>query len=185
MMINVVKRYIDKAILLELSPSAVFLVFNFIFNFWAATAASMASAAICVFLSYHLTGKLPALALLILTIVLTLGAIGLYSGNETFIKIRPTIGKCIFALGLGIGLFFRPSILHRFLSNQLSITDRGWTVLTLSWIGFALFSAAINELVWRLFSTNAWVWFTSIDDVAAIACYALITHIVARKYWRT
>jgi len=178
-------QYIDRAMVLELTPTAVFLVCNLVFNFWTATAVSMLAAVVCVILSCRLTGRLPALALLILIIVLMLGALGLYSADETFVKIRPTIGKCIFATGLGIGLFFRPGILERFLSNRLSLTDRGWTMLTLYWIGFALLTACVNELVWRNVTTDTWVWFTSIDDIAAIAGYILITHIAARRYWNT
>ena len=38
-------------------------------------------------------------------------------------------------------------------------TTEGWRKLTLRWGLFFLFLAVVNEIVWRSFSTDAWVAF--------------------------
>jgi len=45
------------------------------------------------------------------------------------------------------------------LESAFQVTDRGWHVLTRCWIGFFIFMAALNEVIWRNFSTDFWVSF--------------------------
>ena len=45
------------------------------------------------------------------------------------------------------------------LEAAFQLSERGWVLLTRAWIGFFLFLAALNEAVWRNFSTDTWVSF--------------------------
>ena len=79
--------------------------------------------------------------------------------DETFIKIKVTIVKLLFASILTFGLMTGRLFLKMVLDSAFMLTDRGWTILTRAWVGFFVSLALINEIVWRLFSTDFWVSF--------------------------
>ena len=178
-----VDRYLNRRTTTELAPALVFFVVNYGWGLMAATAAVIVATLAAVCAARILDGKMPALAIVTLVLVLTLGGASLAFGNETFIKIKPTVGSCLFAAALAIGLRYRPSLLERAFEDQLKLADPGWSVLTICWIAFALFSAALNEAVWRTMSTDSWVAIkTALVPVSMIAYFA-ITRIVAQRYW--
>ena len=179
-----VERYLNRQILLELSPTAVFFVVNYGWGLMPATAAVMAATFAAVGIGLALEGRVPTIAVVTLVIVLVLGGASLVFDSEVFIKIRPTVGNGLFAAALAAGLFFRPSFLVRALGRQLKLSDTGWRVLTLCWIGLALSLALLNEFVWRAMDTDTWVTFKTLLAPAAIACYVTITNLVARRYWQ-
>ena len=179
-----VERYLNRQILLELSPTAVFFVVNYGWGLMPATAAVMAATFAAVGIGLALEGRVPTIAVVTLVIVLVLGGASLAFDSEVFIKIRPTVGNGLFAAALAAGLFFRPSFLVRALGRQLKLSDTGWRVLTLCWIGLALSLALLNEFVWRAMDTDTWVTFKTVLAPAAIACYVAITNLVARRYWQ-
>lgn len=180
---SVVERYLNRHILLELAPSLVFFVVNFGWGLMTATAAVMVATLAAVGIGLALERRVPTIAVVTLAIVLALGGASLIFDSEVFIKVKPTVGNGLFATALAIGLFFRPSFLVRALGNQLKLSDPGWQVLTLCWIGFALIFAVLNEIVWRTLDTDTWVAFKTTLAPAAIACYVVITNLVARRYW--
>jgi intracellular septation protein len=45
------------------------------------------------------------------------------------------------------------------LESAVQLTERGWIILTHAWIGYFVFLAGVNEIVWRSTSTNTWVAF--------------------------
>ena len=179
-----VERYLNRQILLELSPTAVFFVVNYGWGLMPATAAVMAATFAAVGIGLALEGRVPTIAVVTLVIVLVLGGASLAFDSEVFIKIRPTVGNGLFAAALAAGLFFRPSFLVRALGRQLKLSDTGWRVLTLCWIGLALCLALLNEFVWRAMDTDTWVAFKTVLAPAAVACYVAITNLIARRYWQ-
>ena len=177
------ERFLNRQILLELSPSLVFFAVNYGWGLMTATAAVMVATLAAVGIGLALDGRVPAIAVVTLVIVLTLGAASLVFDNEVFIKIKPTVGNGLFAAALAIGLRFRPSFLVRALGNQLKLSEGGWRVLTAAWIGFALSFAALNEIVWRTLDTDTWVAFRTASGPVAILCYVAITNAIAQRYW--
>lgn len=178
------ERYLNRHILLELCPAVVFFAVNYGWGLTAATIAVMATTLAAVGLGLVTEGRVPVLAVVTLVLVFLLGGMSLAFDDEVFIKIKPTVGKCLFAIALAIGLLFRPSFLVRALGGQLRLTDKGWRVLTVSWIGFALCVAALNEVVWRIADTDTWVAFATALLPASIVGYVAITRVLAPKYWR-
>ncbi len=178
------ERYLNRNILLELSPTAVFFVVNYGWGLMPATAAVMVATFAAVGIGLALEGRVPAIAVVTLVIVLVLGGASLIFDSEVFIKIRPTVGNGLFAAALAAGLFFRPSFLVRALGSQLKLSESGWRVLTVCWIGLALSLAALNELVWRTTDTDTWVTFKTVLAPAAILCYVVITNRVAQRCWQ-
>ena len=97
--------------------------------------------------------------LVTLGFVLVFGALTLWLQDETFIKMKPTIVNCIFGTALLGGLVFGRSLLAYVFDAAFNLDDEGWRKLTLRWGIFFFVLAAMNEIVWRNFSTDFWVAF--------------------------
>ena len=183
-MVGVVDRYLNRPVVLELLPAAVFFLVNLGWGFRAATVAVIVATLAVTVAGYVVARRVPLVALATLVIVLLLGGASLWFDDERFVKIKPTVGRCLFALALGVGLAFKPSFLERVLGGTLRLTDAGWRLLTLGWIGIALALAVVNELVWRNVPTDTWVTIDTILEPVSIVAYVLITQAVARVAWR-
>ncbi|WEX11776.1 septation protein A [Chelativorans sp. AA-79] len=124
-----------------------------------ATALFMAATAIALAVSWSLTRTLPIMPLVSGVVVFVFGALTLYLHNETFIKMKPTIVNALFGAVLLGGLIFGRSLLGYVFDSAFKLDAEGWRKLTLRWGLFFLFLAVVNEVVWRSFSTDAWVAF--------------------------
>ncbi len=182
-MMSFAERYLNRSLLLEICPALAFFAVNFGWGLMAATAAVMVTSVIVVGIGVMLDRKVPVLAVVTLALVLLLGGASLVFNEEIFIKIKPTVGNCLFAAALGIGLLFRPSFLVQMLGQHVQLTEAGWRVLTLCWIGLALGLAGLNEVVWRTMETDHWVIFRTALTPFAILGYILITRLLAEYYW--
>ncbi|MDO6964942.1 septation protein A [Rhizobium alvei] len=120
--------------------------------FMAATVASLIASKI-------LTGKLPLMPMVSGVIVLVFGALSIWLQDEVFIKMKPTIINSLFGVVLLGGMFFGKSLLGYVFNSAFQLDATGWNKLTLRWGLFFLFLAVLNEVVWRNFSTDAWVTF--------------------------
>ncbi|MFC6491047.1 septation protein A [Nitratireductor sp. GCM10026969] len=124
-----------------------------------ATALFMAATAIALSASWLLVRKLPILPLVSGIVVFIFGALTLYLHSEIFIKMKPTIVNSLFGAVLLGGLFFGKSLLGYVFDSAFRLDAEGWRKLTLRWGLFFIFLAVVNEVVWRSFSTDAWVAF--------------------------
>jgi intracellular septation protein len=124
-----------------------------------ATALFMAAMVIALAVSLVLTGRLPIMPLITGIFVLAFGGLTLWLQNDTFIKMKPTIVNVLFGSILLGGLAFGRPLLGYVFDSVFKLTDEGWWKLTLRWGIFFFFLALLNEIVWRNFSTDAWVAF--------------------------
>ena len=124
-----------------------------------ATALFMAATSISLAVSWVLTRTIPIMPLITGVIVLIFGALTLWLHDETFIKMKPTIVNTLFGSTLLIGYLFGKSFLRYAFDAAFNLDDEGWKKLTIRWGIFFFFLAAINEIVWRNFSTDFWVAF--------------------------
>ncbi|WP_298963917.1 septation protein A [uncultured Roseibium sp.] len=159
---------------LELGPLGVFFLFNargeqLAASFpvlqaigepiFLATAAFMVAISISLTVSLWLTRRLPIMPLVSGVVVLVFGALTLWLHDELFIKLKPTIVNSLFGSILLLGLVFGKALLGYVFDSAFKLTDEGWRKLTLRWGIFFFVLAAINEIVWRNFSTDFWVNF--------------------------
>ena len=73
---------------------------------------------------------------------------------------KPTIINLLFAAVLFFGKYFtQKPLLKIFFQNALNLKDEGWKKLNYRWIGFFIFVAILNEIVWRTQSEAFWVNF--------------------------
>jgi intracellular septation protein len=126
---------------------------------FVATGLFMIATAIALAVSWLLTRTLPIMPLVSGIVVLIFGALTLYLQDDIFIKMKPTIVNTLFGGVLLGGLWFGKSLLGYVFDSAFRLDAEGWRKLTLRWGLFFLFLAVVNEVVWRSFSTDAWVTF--------------------------
>lgn len=124
-----------------------------------ATALFMVATIISLTISWLLTRSIPIMPLVTGVVVLVFGGLTIYLHNDTFIKLKPTIVNTLFGSVLLIGLFFGKSLLKYAFEAAFKIDEEGWRKLTFRWGCFFFFLAALNEVIWRNFSTDFWVAF--------------------------
>jgi intracellular septation protein len=124
-----------------------------------ATGLFMIATAIALAVSWALTRTLPIMPLVSGVVVFVFGGLTLYLQDDVFIKMKPTIINTLFGAVLLGGLWFGKSLLGYVFDSAFSLDAEGWRKLTLRWGLFFLFLAVVNEIVWRSFSTDAWVAF--------------------------
>lgn len=124
-----------------------------------ATALFMVATVIALTVSWSLTRTLPMMPLISGIVVLVFGALTLWLHNDTFIKMKPTIVNTLFGVILLGGLYFGKSLLGYVFDSAFKLDADGWRKLTFRWGLFFIFLAVVNEVVWRNFSTDAWVSF--------------------------
>lgn len=147
-----------------------------------ATVALMIATAISLIASRILLKRIPLMPLVTGAFVLIFGSLTIYLRDPTFIKIKPTVLYLLFACTLAGGLFFRKLLLKMLLSEALQMRDEGWRLLTLRWIGFFLFLAVANEIVWRNFSEATWVSFKSFGAMPLTFLFMMAQLSLIAKY---
>ncbi len=128
-------------------------------SIFVATAAFMIAMLVSLVLTRVLLKKLPIMPLVSGVVVLVFGGLTLWLQNDLFIKLKPTIVNSLFGAVLLGGLALGRPLLPYVLDSVFSLTQEGWSKLTLRWGVFFFVLAAINEVVWRMFSTDFWVAF--------------------------
>ena len=126
---------------------------------FVATALFMMATAIALIASWLIMRSLPIMPLVSGVVVFIFGALTLWLHDDVFIKMKPTIVNTLFGSVLLGGLFFGRSLLGYVFDSAFHLDAEGWKKLTFRWGLFFLFLAVVNEVVWRSFSTDAWVTF--------------------------
>ncbi|MGI6856005.1 septation protein A [Mesorhizobium sp. 1B3] len=124
-----------------------------------ATGLFMVATGIALAASWLLTRTLPLMPLVSGVVVFVFGALTLWLQDDVFIKMKPTIVNTLFGAVLLGGLVFGKSLLGYVFDSAFRLDAEGWKKLTFRWGLFFLFLAVVNEIVWRTFSTDAWVAF--------------------------
>jgi intracellular septation protein len=124
-----------------------------------ATAFFMAATAISLSVSWLLTRSLPIMPLVSAVVVFVFGALAIWLQDKTFAFMKPTIINSLFGAVLLGGLLFGKSLLAYVFDTAFKLDAEGWRKLTFRWGLFFFFLAAVNEVVWRNFSENTWLYF--------------------------
>lgn len=145
--------------IVELGPLVVFFLVNARAGIFWGTGLFIGATLISLGASRLLFGRIAVMPLVSAFVVVVFGGLTLLLQDEIFIKLKPTIVNAIFAAILFGGLYFRKSLLSYLFGDVFSLTEEGWRKLTFRWACFFVFLALLNELAWRLLTTDQWVTF--------------------------
>jgi intracellular septation protein len=146
-------------LLVELGPLIVFFTVNARAGIFWGTACFMAATIVSLVASRALLGRVPTMPLVTGVFVIVFGGLTLWLKDDLFIKLKPTIVNSLFATILFAGLYTNRLFLKTVFGDVMRLTEPGWRKLTVRWGCFFVFLALLNEVVWRSFSTDAWVSF--------------------------
>ncbi len=146
-------------LLVELGPLIVFFVVNSRVDIFYGTAAFMVATVLSLTASRILFGHIAVMPLVTGVFVLVFGGLTVWLQDDLFIKMKPTIVNALFATILASGMFSGRTLLKYIFGEVFKLTEEGWRKLSWRWIGFFLFLAVVNEVVWRTQTTDFWVSF--------------------------
>lgn len=128
-------------------------------GFVVATALFIPLIAFSTLVLWRLTGKLSAMQIATLVLVLVFGGLSVWLNDPTFFKMKPTIIYLLFAAILGAGLLRGKAWLQLVMEQALPMEHEGWMILTKRFVRLFLALAVANEIVWRTMSDEIWVDF--------------------------
>jgi len=169
-------------LLVEVGPLVVFFVVNSRAGIFWGTGTFMVATVISLIASRILLGRIPVMPLVTGACVLVFGGLTLWLQDDHFIKIKPTIVNSLFAGVLFVGLLSGQSFLKIVFGEVFRLTEEGWRKLTLRWACFFVFLAVLNEIVWRSFSTDAWVSFKVFGIMPLTMAFAVAQIGLLRQY---
>ncbi len=141
----------------DYGPLAVFLLAYIKADLAVAIGTLIAATALA--LALWAERRVPWMPLVTAVVVGIFGGLTLWSGDETFFKMKPTIVQALFAAVLLGGLAFGRPLLKPLLGTAWPMDEAGWRQLSLRFALFFAVMAALNEAVWRTQSTDVWVTF--------------------------
>lgn len=117
---------------------------------------------------WALTGKLGRMQVATVVLVVVFGGLSVWLNDDRFFKMKPTMIYVLFGGLLGFGLLRGQSYLKYVMEEVMPLEDAGWMILTRRLMMFFFLLAVANEVIWRSFSTETWVYFKTFGLTAAI-----------------
>jgi len=108
---------------------------------------------------WRLSGHLAPMQVATLILVTVFGGLSVWFNDPRFFKMKPTLIYLLFAGLLGFGLLRGKPWLQLVMDGAIPMRPEGWAILTKRLVGFFLFLAVANEVIWRNFSDATWVNF--------------------------
>ena len=172
-------------LLLELGPLVVFFVTNAQFGIYAGTACFIVATIAALIAARMRHGQIPTMPLVSGFFVIVFGGLTLWLHDDLFIKMKPTIVNSLFALTLFAGLAVGRPFLKLLFGDAFHLTDEGWRVLTFRWACFFVLLAAVNEIVWRHYTTEFWISFKLLGIMPLTMIFAVCQIGLLKKYEAT
>lgn len=168
--------------LVEFAPLLIFLGVYKVWGIYAATGVFMVTSLVQLAYLKWARGKIPPVPIVTTILVLVLGGLTIALEDETFIKIKMTVVNGLFAATLLVGQLLGKPLIKPLLGSAVRLTDQGWRVFTWFWVGYFLFVAALNEVVRRAWSTDAWVNFKVFGVMGMTMVFMICLFPVIKKY---
>ena len=108
---------------------------------------------------WALTGKLARMQVATVVLVVVFGGLSVWLNDERFFKMKPTMIYILFGGLLAVGLMRGQSYLKYVMEEVMPLKDEGWMLLTRRLMLFFFGLALANEVIWRAFDTETWVYF--------------------------
>ena len=155
-------------------PLAVFLIVFKWSGLLEATAALVGVTFLIVAFLFAVERRIALIPLVTACVVGVFGGLTLYTHNEMFVKMKPTVINTVFAAILFFGCLRGKGYLHLIMGSSFSLTEHGWWLLSLRFGFFFLAMALLNELVWRTMPTDFWVNFKIFGLTGLTFLFALL-----------
>lgn len=180
---------------LELGPALLFFVIFLLTRdrsvsiggtdyqgFVVATMVFVPAQVIATVVLWKLTGKLSAMQVMTLVLVVLFGGLTAWLNDPQFMEMKPTILYLFFAAILGTSLALRRNWLQMVLSEALPMRPEGWRILTIRLVVLFLVMAALNEIVRHTMSQTTWVYFKTFGLVIIMMAFFVANAKLFERY---
>ncbi|MDA7475046.1 septation protein IspZ [Planktomarina temperata] len=137
---------------------------------------------LCTAILWKLTGKISPMQIMTALLVTVFGGLTVWLNDPQFIKMKPTLIYLIFAGLLGFGLLRGQSYLRLVMQDALPMQAEGWMILTRRFTAAFFGLALLNEVIWRFFSTETWVYFKTFGLTAVLFGFFMSQAPLLAKY---
>lgn len=131
----------------------------------------------------RLTGRLSRMQVATLIMVVILGLFTVLFNDERVFKMKSTFVFGLFGVLLFIGLWRGQSWLAYVLDQALPISHEGWMILTRRMAWFFIVFAAMNEVIWRNFSTDVYVLWDTFGQMGVMFVFLIGNYKLIDAYW--
>ena len=167
---------------LDFIPLILFFLVNKYYGFMNATIVLIFVSVFVFMLSYFIMNRVAIVPLVSTILAVIFGSLTVFLDNPNFIKFKVSLLNVMFGIAILIGILFKKNVMKLVLGHSLEIKEKGWRILSYMWIGFFLTLAAVNEVVWRNVSTEAWVNFKVFGVLAITFVFVLCNMPIILKY---
>lgn len=133
-------------------------------------------------LQWALTGHLNRMQAVTAVLIVVFGSLSVWFNDERFFKVKPTIIYLLFGSVMGIGLLRGKSFLQSLMGEVMPLQPEGWMVLTKRFTALFFGFAVLNEVLWRTFSTETWVWFKTFGFTGLLFVFMISQAGLLSKY---
>ena len=130
-----------------------------------------------------LTGRMSRMQVVTLILVIVLGLGTVLFNDERVFKMKSTFIFGLFGILLFIGLWRGQSWLAFVLDQALPLDREGWMILTRRMAWFFIAFAAMNEVVWRNFSTDTYVLWDTFGQMGVMFAFLMSNYKLIEKHW--
>lgn len=151
-------------------------------GFIVATAGFVPVIVLTTAILWRLTGHVSRMQIATVVLVVVFGGLSVWLNDDRFFKMKPTMIYLLFGGALAVGLMRGQSYLKYVMEEMMPLQDAGWMILTRRMMLFFFTLAAVNEVMWRFFSTDTWVYFKTFGLTAAIFVFFITQSGVFSRY---
>ena len=128
-------------------------------------------------------GKVDTMLLVSFSIIAVFGGATLLLHDDTFIKWKPTILYWVFSATLLFSnLLFKKNLMRTLMQEKLTLPNRTWGLVNLSWCLFFFVLGVVNLYVAFNFSTDNWVSFKLFGATSMMLVFVLLQALALAKY---
>ena len=124
-----------------------------------ATWALVGASGLALIIGYVAERRIAPMPLFAGLAALIFGTLTLVFHDTRFVKIKPTVINAVLAGVMLGGVWLKKNPLKALLGDALKLPDPAWRTLTIRYGVFFLFTAVLNEAVWRTQPDGIWIWF--------------------------
>lgn len=170
---------------IDLGPLILFALAYWQYGLYYATGTLMVASLVALAVSKIFLKKIDVMPAVTAGIVVLFGGMTLWLQDPAFIKMKPTVVYAIFAAILLGGLVAKRNFLAVLFGQVFTLSDEGWRILTRRWAIFFVFLAILNELVWRNYSEQTWIYFKLFGFTGLTLVFAAFQYGLIKRYTLT
>ncbi|PVU31940.1 septation protein A [Yersinia pestis] len=169
--------------LLDFLPLVVFFIFIRCTTFFVASGALIVATLVALAFTWLKYRKVEKMTLVTAAMVLVFGTLTLAFHSDLFIKWKVTVLYVLFALALLVSQWvMKKPLIQRMLGKELTLPDKVWSTLNLSWAIFFLVCGLLNIYVAFWLPQDIWVNFKVFGLTALTLIFTLISGVYIYRH---